>query len=80
MYHTAAQDLDPTGALTEPAALTAALKAGDIYLRTGLCEREMMGTEFYFGLFGPNSSFANSASVPFKSANVIFLSITRPSI
>ena len=51
MYHTAAQDFNPTGALTEPAALTAALKAADIYFRTGLCKREMMGTEFYFGIF-----------------------------
>ena len=51
MYHTAAQDFNPTGALTEPAALTAALKAADIYFCTGLCKREMMGTEFYFGIF-----------------------------
>ena len=45
MYHTAAQDLDPAAALAETAALTAALEAANVHLRTGLCEREMMRTE-----------------------------------
>ena len=41
MHHTTAKDLDPAGSLTETAAFSTTLKAAYIYLRTGLCEREM---------------------------------------
>ena len=47
MYHTTAEDLDPAAALAETAALSTAFEAGYIHLGTGLCEWEMMRTEFY---------------------------------
>ena len=45
MDHAAAEDLDPAGSLTESAAFSAALEAGDIDLSGRLREREMMRTE-----------------------------------
>ena len=46
MYGTTAKDFDPAGAFTETASFSAALEAGNIHLCTGLCEREMMRSEF----------------------------------
>ena len=46
MNGTAAQNFDPSGTLTETAALSAAFEAGYVHLRAGLCKREVMGTEF----------------------------------
>ena len=50
MHHTAAEDFNPAGAFAETAALAAALEAGHIHFGAGLCEREMMGAEFYLRL------------------------------
>ena len=51
MYHTTAKDLDPARSLTETATFSTTLKAAYIYLRTGLCEWEMMRTEFCLRVF-----------------------------
>ena len=48
MYHTAAENLDPAAALAEPAACAVALEAGDIHVRAGFGEREMMRAELGF--------------------------------
>ena len=50
MYHTTAEDFNPSGAFTETAAFTATLEAGYVYLSTWLSEWEMMGSEFGFCL------------------------------
>ena len=60
MNHTTAKDFDPSGTFTETAAFTATLEAGYIHLCTWLCEREMMWSELYVFVSGPNSSWANS--------------------
>ena len=46
MYHTAAQNFNPSGTFTEAAALPAAFETTDIHLCTWLRKREMMRTEF----------------------------------
>ena len=46
MNHTTPKNLNPAAALAETASLTAAFEAGNVYLCTRLCEREVMGTEF----------------------------------
>ena len=43
--HTTAEDLHPTGVLTESATLTTTDEARDIHLSTGLCEGEVAGTQ-----------------------------------
>ncbi len=50
MNHPAAQNLYPAFAFAETTAFAAAFKAGDIHLRGGLREGEMVGAEFYFCL------------------------------
>ena len=50
MNHAAAQNLDPALALTEPAALAAALEAAYVHLCAGLCEREMVRPELGLGI------------------------------
>ena len=45
MYHAAAEDLNPSLTLAHPAALAAALEAGNVYLCAWLREREVMRAE-----------------------------------
>ena len=50
MYHTATQDLNPTGTLAEGATLAAANVAAYIHLSRWLCEGEVAGAQTYLGV------------------------------
>ena len=49
MYHTRAENFHPAFALAKTASLSAANEAGNVNLRGGFCEREVVGTEADLG-------------------------------
>ena len=56
MYHAAAENLNPAFALAQAAAFPVAVEAHNVHFGTRLGEREMMRTEFYFGILSEQLS------------------------
>ena len=75
----APQDLNPALALAGGAALAAALVALDVHLAAGLREGEVVGAEAGDGLRAVDFRMT-AFSVPLRSAMVMPLSTTNPSI
>ncbi len=80
MHHARAQDLDPALALAGRAAHAVALVALDVHLAARLGEREVVGTEAGDRALGRRAPPMTALRVPFRSAMVTPLSMTRPSI
>ena len=79
MNHTAAENFQPAGLLTHPAAMTAALRAGHIHFRTRLREREEAWTQTNLRLRAEHLLYELQQR-PFRSLIRMFGPMTSPSI